>query len=191
KNLYKTQDTYYALRNAFVPLWMVYLPHIELIKNEVNADWLPFKNPQPFTMEEEEDSANILSRYDEYSKEFELYKKYGDALDFALDLEEFSLKQKAAYDKFFDTYGTHYVARAWVGGKALFTVMVSRSSELHEEDIKRGVNAIFSGLKLGTRTEGQSSFEHLLNQAEVVVSGAGGNKALLATIASSLDPEIY
>src|SRR5262249_16643830 len=101
------------------------------------------------------------------------------------------LKQKAAYDKFFDTYGTHYVARAWVGGKALFTVMVSRSSELHEEDIKRGVNAIFSGLKLGTRTEGQSSFEHLLNQAEVVVSGAGGNKALLATIASSLDPEIY
>src|SRR5262245_29250591 len=191
KNFYKTQDTYYVLRNAFVPLWMVYLPRIELLEDTMSSDCLPFKSPHPFLMNEGEPPVEILGRFDEYRKEFEAYKPYGDSLDFALDLETFSLKQKAAYDRFFDTYGTHYVTRAWVGGKALFTVMVSRSSELKEEDIKKGVNTIFSGLTLGTSTAGKTSAEYLLNEAEIVVSGAGGNKALLATLASSPDTKIY
>jgi hypothetical protein len=106
--------------------------------------------------------------------------------------EPFSHSHRAAYAKFFERYGSHYVKRAWVGGKATLAFIVEKSSDVSKEEIQAGIKASF-GLG-GGATAGsanlQSSREKLLNSSVCQVFGAGGDETALAKL-STLDEAVY
>lgn len=140
------EESYYALRNSFIPLWTVYLP----------------------------DSRRFVQD------------------DFTIDIPTpYDPAQRRAYERFFERFGTHYITRVWVGGKAMLAFTIAKSSEMSKEDIKAGIKA--SQVGLGTsavNASQQSAKEKLQNNSECTVFGKGGDELLLATL-SSLDETRY
>lgn len=112
--------------------------------------------------------------------------------DFDLDIPTpYDPAQRRAYERFFDRFGTHYIKRAWVGGKAMLAFTVTKSSSMSKEDIKAGIKASFAGTGSGsTNAEAHSAKEKLQNNSECTVFGKGGDELLLATL-SSLDEACY
>lgn len=99
--------------------------------------------------------------------------------------------QRRAYERFFERFGTHYVKRVWVGGKAMLAFTIAKSSAMTKEDIKAGLKASQAGL--GTQSahsEQQKNKEKLQNNSECTVFGKGGDELKLAAL-SSLDEALY
>ncbi len=95
------------------------------------------------------------------------------------------------YDKFFERYGTHYIKRAWVGGKAILAFTIVKSSEMTKEDIQAGLKASFGGFGSGSVSAKQQEHkERLQNNSECTVFGKGGDELKLAAL-SSLDEAKY
>jgi hypothetical protein len=103
----------------------------------------------------------------------------------------FSHEFRAAYKKFFDRYGTHYIKSAWVGGKAMLAFTIAKSTEMTKEDIQAGLKASFGGLGSGGTTAAlQKNKEQLQNNSECTVLGSGGVESKLAAL-SLLDEAHY
>ncbi len=94
------------------------------------------------------------------------------------------------YDKFFDQYGTHYVKRAWIGGRATLAFIVAKSSDMTKEQIQAGIQASFGGLGSGSASNLQVNKEKLKSNSECKVFGKGGDESKLAML-SSLDEASY
>lgn len=95
------------------------------------------------------------------------------------------------YDRFFEHFGSHYIKRAWVGGRATLTFSVLKSSNVSEQDIRLGIKASFGGLSSGeSNTQLKQYKESLINNAECTVAGKGGDSQLLAAL-STLDEALY
>ncbi|MDD5035111.1 MAG: MAC/perforin domain-containing protein [Methylococcaceae bacterium] len=112
--------------------------------------------------------------------------------DFDLDIPTpYDPAQRRAYERFFDRFGTHYIKRVWVGGKAMLAFTIAKSSEMSKEDIKAGIKASMTGLgSASTNASSQSAKERLQSNSECTVFGKGGDELKLATL-SSLDEACY
>ncbi|MGH8656739.1 MAG: hemopexin repeat-containing protein [Gammaproteobacteria bacterium] len=103
----------------------------------------------------------------------------------------FSHTHRREYDKFFERYGTHYIKRAWVGGKAMLAFTIAKSSQMTKEDIQAGLKASYGGFGSGSvSTTQQEHKEKLQNNSECTVFGKGGDEIRLAAL-SSLDEAKY
>ena len=95
------------------------------------------------------------------------------------------------YDKFFERFGSHFVKRAWVGGKANLTFSVLKSADVSEDEIRAGIKASYGGLgQAQVKRELNEKKEKLLQNSECTVSGKGGDSLKLASL-SSLDETHY
>lgn len=95
------------------------------------------------------------------------------------------------YDRFFEKFGSHYVKRVWVGGRATLTFSVLKSNDMSEQDIRMGLKASFGPIGSGEGSEELKQHKQkLANHAECTVAGKGGDAQLLAAL-SSLDESLY
>ncbi|GAB6040731.1 hemopexin repeat-containing protein [Endothiovibrio diazotrophicus] len=102
----------------------------------------------------------------------------------------FDHDHRRAYELFFEKYGTHYVRRAWVGGKAMLAFIVAKSTAMTKEEINAGIKASFGGVE-GQASEGsQTTKERLISNSECRVFGKGGDELKLAAL-STLNEENY
>ncbi|MEM9461250.1 MAG: hemopexin repeat-containing protein [Myxococcota bacterium] len=103
----------------------------------------------------------------------------------------FDPKHREAYDTFFRRYGTHFVKRAWVGGKADIMFSVAKSSSMTKAQIQAGLQASFGAIASAeVQAEQQRSREQLRSQSQCTVAGRGGDEFKLAAL-SSLDEARY
>jgi MAC/Perforin domain/Hemopexin len=103
----------------------------------------------------------------------------------------FSHRFRKEYENFFERYGTHYIKRAWVGGKAMLAFTIAKASQMTKEEIQAGLKAGFGGLGSGSvSTALQKNKEKLQNNSECTVFGKGGDEVKLAAL-SSLDEAKY
>ncbi len=102
----------------------------------------------------------------------------------------FSHQHRAAYERFFERYGTHYVKRVWVGGKAMLTFTIAKKSQMSKDEIQAGLKASYTIQKGEANIEAQQSKEKLQNNSECSVFGKGGDEFRLAAL-SSLDEVNY
>jgi hypothetical protein len=103
----------------------------------------------------------------------------------------FQQAYRREYEKFFERYGTHYIRRAWVGGKAMLAFTIVKSSQMTKEDIQAGLKASYGGFGGGSMsTNQQKNKEKLQNNSECTVFGKGGDEFKLAAL-SSLDETKY
>jgi len=106
----------------------------------------------------------------------------------------FAPAERRTYDQFFERYGTHFVKRAWVGGKAEVMVRVAKTSAMSKEQIGAGLQASVGlpGLLPSNRVrrELQRSREALVSRSQTMVVGRGGDEHRLAAL-SSLDAAAY
>lgn len=110
---------------------------------------------------------------------------------FELDIPvPFNHAHRAAYDKFFARYGTHFVTQAWVGGKAVLTLTVSKSSAMDKSDIVAGLKANLPTVQTNVSRKQEEARERLQKNAECTVFGKGGEEVQLAAL-SSLDEVAY
>ncbi len=94
------------------------------------------------------------------------------------------------YEKFFERYGTHYVRRAWVGGKSTLVISVVKSSDMTKEEIRASLQASYAGTNVSGNLDKKNVNEKLKCNSECTVFGKGGDELKLATL-SSLDNETY
>ncbi|MCP4110771.1 MAG: hypothetical protein GY749_35465 [Desulfobacteraceae bacterium] len=103
----------------------------------------------------------------------------------------FTHASRREYENFFERFGTHYVKRAWVGGKAMLAFTVIKSSQMTKEDIRAGIKASYGGMGSGSaNTTLSKNKENLQNNSECTVFGKGGDELKLAAL-SSLDEARY
>ncbi len=102
----------------------------------------------------------------------------------------FSHAHRKAYERFFEQYGTHYVKRVWVGGKATLAFTIVKSSNMSKEDIQAGLKASSVAGNVNVNASQQQSKEKLQNNSQCTVFGKGGDELKLAAL-SSLNEEHY
>lgn len=103
----------------------------------------------------------------------------------------FTHANRRKYEKFFERYGTHYVKRAWVGGKAMLVFTIAKSSQMTKEEIQAGIKASYGGLGSGKVERNlKKSKEDLQKNSECTVFGKGGDELKLASL-TSLDEALY
>lgn len=146
KQARSNEDSYYALRSSFIPLWDIYVPSpAGFAKTKLEVDI-----PAPFDR-----------------------------------------TKRRQYEKFFARYGTHYVKRAWVGGKANLTFTIAKSSNMSLSDVKSSIQASFgSSGSASANTAMKETQENILSNSECTVNGKGGDELKLAAL-SKLDEENY
>ncbi|MFT4927543.1 MAG: hypothetical protein ACI8WB_003654 [Phenylobacterium sp.] len=103
----------------------------------------------------------------------------------------FKHANRKQYDKFFKRFGSHFVKRAWIGGKATLTFSVLKSSEISEQQIRAGIKASYGSMGSGQVNSAMSeNKEKLLSNSECEVSGLGGDSMTLAAL-NTLDEALY
>lgn len=102
----------------------------------------------------------------------------------------FRHEHRAAYDWFFEYFGSHYVKRVWLGGKAQLFLTINKSSGLSEEEIKSGLQASLGTSSGGATAKQASSRERLQSSSQCCVAGKGGDELKLAAM-STLDEARY
>ncbi len=102
----------------------------------------------------------------------------------------FSHANRKEYEKFFERYGTHYVRRAWVGGKATLAFTIAKSTRMTKEEIQTAIKASYGIGGGGAGTNLKKSKEKLQNNSECKVFGKGGDEIKLAAL-NSLDETLY
>ena len=103
----------------------------------------------------------------------------------------FKHRHRRAYERFFERYGSHYVKRAWVGGKAMLAFTILKSAQLSKGEIQAGIKAsmtVFGDSGLDGRAR-QCKLK-LQNNSECTVFGKGGDELKLASL-NSLDNTLY
>lgn len=144
--LRQDEDSYYATRTSFIPLWALYVPR------------------------------SIMLSPDDYQMEIPT---------------PFSHKHRKRYAEFFERYGTHYVRRAWVGGKATLALTISKSSNMTKDEVQAGIKASLPGIGGASVGIGdQRSRERLQNNSQCTVFGKGGDELRLAAL-NTLDDGRY
>ncbi len=147
KHLRQEEESYYALRTSFIPLWTVYVPNTDCIGRQVFDE---IDVPVPF------DHAH-----------------------------------RQEYQRFFQRFGTHYVPRAWVGGKATLALIVTKQSKMTRGEIQAGLKASMAGMGgASVNTADAQSREKLQSNSECTVLGKGGDELKLAAL-STLDNVLY
>lgn len=111
---------------------------------------------------------------------------------FAADIPTpYAPEHRRAYDLFFERYGTHYIKRVWVGGKATLAFTIAKATALSKEDIQAGIKASQTGLgDASLNTTQRQQKEKLQNNSQCTVFGKGGDEIKLAAL-SSLDEAKY
>jgi hypothetical protein len=144
--LRQEEESYYALRTSFIPLWTLYIPKTVGVSDD----------------------------------------------DFEVDIPvPFSHSHRRDYAEFFERYGTHYIPRAWVGGKATLALTISKQTQMTKSEIQAGIKASMVGLGGGSvNTSEQKSKEKLQNNSQCTVFGKGGDELKLAAL-STLDNDLY
>lgn len=158
KSVKTSTDSRFAVRTSFVPLWAVYMPNPTL--GSVFEKLLD-------KLSERKKKEGVLFQKPHNRQEVESRKNYFNAI--------------------FNEYGTHYVTRAWVGGKATVNVIVAKSSDVGVDDIRMGLNASWGGSGASLDTQQKESRTKLLNKSQVVVWGEGGSTSLLAKMGALED----
>jgi len=102
----------------------------------------------------------------------------------------FKFSHRREYEAFFERYGSHYVKRAWLGGKAMLFFTVLKSSHLSKQEIQAGIKASYTAVEGEAHSHLTESREKLLNSSQCSVSGKGGDELKLAAL-SSLDEANY
>jgi hypothetical protein len=115
---------------------------------------------------------------------------YLPALDAADIPTPFKFANRRVYELFFQRYGSHFVKRAWIGGKALLFFTVLKSSQLTKQDIHAGIKASVTAAQSEVSAQLAESREKLLASSQCSVSGKGGDEIKLASM-SSLDEANY
>lgn len=119
-----------------------------------------------------------------------------DTTNYLPDLDSYDIPvpfryaHRAAYEAFFQRFGSHYVKRAWIGGKAMLFFTILKSSQLSKQDIQAGIKASYTAASAGPSLQQNQSREKLQKSSECSVSGKGGNEIKLASL-SSLDETHY
>lgn len=111
---------------------------------------------------------------------------------FGTDLPDpFDHDRRNDYDRFFERYGTHYVRRAWVGGKAMLAFSVVKSSNITKQELLAGMKASYAPVGGGDiQRKMNSEKEKLATNSQCTVFGKGGDELKLAAL-SSLDESLY
>ncbi|MBV7338650.1 hypothetical protein KFU94_62620 [Chloroflexi bacterium TSY] len=200
-HLQHSDEAYYALRSSFIPLWSVYLHSLKPITDK-DLDDLVVKclhSLEPIT---HEDLAALNIKYlhsikpitDEDLDDLNAKDLYNlkpitdeDLDDLNFRRIEFEHDYRKHYEAFFDRFGTHYIKRVWVGGKATVALSIAKSSQMTKEEIQAGIQASYG---LGAKTDEKNHREKLRNNSECTVFGKGGDELYLAAL-SSLDKEHY
>lgn len=147
KQLRQDEESYYALRTSFIPLWTVYIPGLDCLPDDVFGD---IDVPVPFHH-----------------------------------------RHRRQYQRFFDRFGTHYVSRAWVGGKATLALIINKQSQMTKSEIHAGLKASMAGAgSVSVNTSDEQSREKLQSNSQCTVYGKGGDELKLAAL-SSLDNVLY
>lgn len=102
----------------------------------------------------------------------------------------FRHQHRSAYERFFERYGTHYIKRVWVGGKATLVFTVAKSSAMSKDAIKAGIAASQAGSSAHVSQDTCEAKENLQKSSECTVFGKGGDELKLATLCS-LDEQHY
>ena len=103
----------------------------------------------------------------------------------------FKFSHRRAYEAFFRRFGSHYVKRAWVGGKAQIYFTVLKSSGISKEELRSSIAASYLGAGSAAASSRQAeAAEKLRNSAQCLVSGRGGDEVKLAAL-STLDERLY
>jgi hypothetical protein len=102
----------------------------------------------------------------------------------------YSHTHRKVYEQFFEQYGTHYIKRVWVGGKATLAFIIVKSSNISKEEIQAGLKASQMVASTEVNASQQQSKEKLQNNSQCTVFGKGGDELKLAAL-SSLDEAHY
>jgi len=102
----------------------------------------------------------------------------------------FDHQNRREYEHFFERYGTHYIKRAWIGGKAMLTFTIAKSTQMSKQDIRQSINTSYAGLVSGSAANMQESQEKLHYNSECTVLGQGGDQLKLGAL-SSFDKAYY
>lgn len=94
----------------------------------------------------------------------------------------FNRKHKAAYDHFFNVYGTHIVKRCWVGGKAAISLTMRKAESVSASEVNMALN-LKTGMGTGdANSKISQAREHLKSNSNIMVFGEGGDKVKLGTL---------
>jgi hypothetical protein len=102
----------------------------------------------------------------------------------------FRHEHRAAYDWFFEYFGSHYVKRVWIGGKAQLFLTIKKATGISEEEIHAGLQASFGAASGGATTKQAASRDKLRSSSQCCVAGKGGDELKLAAM-STLDEARY
>lgn len=103
----------------------------------------------------------------------------------------FRHEHRAAYERFFEYFGSHYVKRVWIGGKAQLFLTIFKSTGMSKEEIQAGLKASYGAVGSGeANSRMQESREKLQSNSQCCVAGKGGDELKLAAL-SSLDESKY
>ena len=102
-----------------------------------------------------------------------------------------SASHRRDYAKFFERYGTHFIPRAWVGGKASLALTISKQTQMTKSEIQAGIKASMVGAGGGSvNTSNQKSKEKLQSNSQCTVFGKGGDEFKVVP-PSTLDNALY
>ncbi len=214
KNIYNKDASYYALRSSFIPLWAVYLPDLtNLPEAALNLDEIPVTNHKITDqslkyLESDQVPDHIIEKLKEIKdKEFWEEEAFLKTLTEKIGVEQrnqykslilqragnpkFDHNYRMAYERFFARYGTHFVRRVWVGGRATLAFIISKSSGLTKEKVQAGIKASYTSIA-SAELKGQleKEREKLQEHSECQIFGKGGNEIKLASL-NSLDEASY
>jgi hypothetical protein len=102
----------------------------------------------------------------------------------------FRHEHRPAYDRFFEYFGSHYVKRVWIGGKAQLFLTIKKSAGLSQEEIQEGLQASFGATSGKASAKQAESRDRLQASSTCCVAGKGGDELKLAAM-SSLDETRY
>ncbi|MDM8561290.1 hemopexin repeat-containing protein [Candidatus Parabeggiatoa sp. HSG14] len=105
-----------------------------------------------------------------------------DQLDLDLPLP-FQYKHRKEYERFFEQYGTHYVKRAWIGGKIILAFAIAKTA-ITKAELRKTLNACYATESDHLDTNVKETLEKLHKESERVVLGQGGNPAKLGALRS-------
>ena len=95
----------------------------------------------------------------------------------------FQYKHRNEYERFFERYGTHYIKRAWIGGKAMLAFAIAKTA-ITKLELRKVLNACYTK-KIDTLDANvKEILEKLHQESECVVLGQGGNPVKLGALRS-------
>ncbi|NQZ08077.1 MAG: hypothetical protein HRT35_13040 [Algicola sp.] len=103
----------------------------------------------------------------------------------------FKHQHRKIYERFFQRFGSHYVKRVWVGGRATLTLSVLKSANISKDQISSALKASYGGMANGEASaKSMQNKQSLLNNSECTVAGKGGDAMKLGAL-NSLDQDHY